>query len=85
MSDACNALPAIEVPGTAQEAARILGLGYPGAFNNARSRLQRAQPVKGGAPGVVIWVVEAWGGVKWPGVEWRYCLAKCRRAARGEF
>ena len=74
--------PAPAVPITGRDAATILGLGYPGALNNARRRLQRAVPVKGTA--LVIWVVDAWGGVKWPGAEWRYDAEKCRRAARGE-
>lgn len=77
-----SADPSITVPITGEEAAAILGLGYPGAFNNARRRLQRTHIVKGTQ--ATILVVDAWGGVKWPGSEWKYDLAKCRRAARGE-
>jgi hypothetical protein len=70
-------------PITGREAAAILGLAYPGAFNNARARMERRIAIKG-SPGVVVLVVDAWGGVKWPGAEWRYDAEKCRRAARGE-
>jgi NAD(P)-dependent dehydrogenase (short-subunit alcohol dehydrogenase family) len=76
-------LPLVEQPIKGEQAAGIVGINYPGAFNNARSRLQRAIPIRGST--AVIWVVDVWGGVKYPGVEWRYCAAKCRRAARGEF
>lgn len=67
---------------TGREAAQILNLSYPGQFNNARRRLQRALTVRG--THAVIWVVDVWGGVKYPGSEWRYSRRKCSAAAAGD-
>jgi len=75
-------LPVAQRPIKGQFAASLVGLNWPGAFNNARRRMQRAIMVKG--TNMVIWVVDIWGGVKYPGAEWSYDEEKCRRAARGD-
>ena len=70
-----------------KKAARLLGLTWPGQFSNARRRLERkldrdtkrlsTPPSAATDRARVILVVPEWGGVKWPGAEWKFRLSVC--------